>query len=64
MQGMRRDAMNGSGGQPRARVQLPPSLNSATGGTSHRGFDRGNSRDTARTSRSIEQEIFDSAWDN
>lgn len=58
--GARNDAMRGDGGRPRTQTRLPPSLNSATGGTSHRG----NSRDTARTNRSIEQEIFESAFED
>jgi hypothetical protein len=58
LNGMRSDAMRGDGGRPRTRTALPPSLNSSSGGTSHRG------RDTARTSRSEEQEIFDSAFDD
>lgn len=56
--GLREDAMRGDGNGPRTRTRLPPSLNSASGGTSHRG------RDTARTSRSTEQDIFDSAFDD
>lgn len=63
--GARNDAMRGEGGQPRTQVRLPPSLNSATGGTSHRTSGaRMNGRDTARTSRSIEQEIFESAFED
>jgi hypothetical protein len=58
--GMRNDAVNGGN----TRVRLPPSLNGATGGTSHRGRDGRTSRDTAATSRSIEREIFDSAFDD
>lgn len=56
--GLREDAMRGDGNGPRTRTRLPPSLNSASGGTSHRG------RDTARTSRTVEQDIFDSAFDD
>lgn len=63
MASLQQDARSGDGGRARTRVQLPPSLNGASGGTSHRGRD-GASRDTARTSRSIEQEIFDAAWDD
>ena len=57
--GMRQDAS----GNRRTNVQIPPSLNGASGGASHRGRD-GGSRDSARTTRSIEREIFDSAWDD
>src|SRR5215813_10283615 len=62
---MRSDAMRGEGGRgPRTRVDLPPSLNGSTGGTSHRGRDSNVGRDSARTSASIEREIFDSAFDD
>lgn len=61
--GARNDAMRGDGGQPRTQTRLPPSLNGATGGTSHRG-GTGRGRDTAATTRSTEQEIFDSVWDD
>lgn len=57
--GARQDAVSNR----RTNVQLPPSLNGASGGTSHRGRD-GGSRDTAHTTRSLEREIFDSAWDD
>jgi hypothetical protein len=46
------------------QTRLPPSLNSAAGGTSHRGGMNGRSRDAAYTNRSIEQEIFDSAFED
>ncbi len=59
--GARGEALRGEGGRPRTQTRLPPSLNSATGGTSHRSGMT--SRDTARTTRSVEQEIFDSVWD-
>jgi hypothetical protein len=63
--GMREDAMRGDGGRPRTQTRLPPSLNAASGGTSHRGGGGNmNGRDTARTTRSIEQDIFDSAFDD
>lgn len=61
--GARTDAIRGDGGRARTQVRLPPSLNSATGGTSHRGTGM-NGRDTARTNRSTEQEIFDSAFED
>jgi len=57
--GMREDAMRGDGGRPRTQTRLPPSLNAASGGTSHRGRDF-----TARTTKSVEQDIFDSAFDD
>jgi hypothetical protein len=51
------------GGQPRTRTQLPPSLNGATGGTSHRGGNA--SRGTGgRSTRSVEEEIAASAWED
>lgn len=59
MDGMRQEAS----GTQRTNVRLPPSLNGASGGSGHRGRD-GNSRDTAYTTRSMEREIFDSAWDD
>jgi hypothetical protein len=63
--GARQEALRGDGSGPRTRTRLPPSLNSATGGTSHRSDgNRGNGRDTARTSRSLEQEIFESAFED
>jgi hypothetical protein len=47
------------------QTRLPPSLNGATGGTSHRGAAmNGRGRDAAYTNRSIEQEIFDSAFED
>jgi hypothetical protein len=60
--GARNDAMRGDGdGAPRTRTRLPPSLDGATGGTSHRG---GNSRAAPRSARSTEQEIFESAFED
>jgi hypothetical protein len=44
----------------RTQTRLPPSLNSASGGTSHRG----GSRSSARNMRSEEQDIFASAFED
>lgn len=57
--GMREQAVRSGNMQ----TKLPPSLNSASGGTSHRS-GMGRSRDSAATTRSIEQEIFQYAFDD
>lgn len=49
--------------QRRTQTQLPPSLNGASGGSGHRGRDN-SGRGTAHTTRALEREIFDSAWDD
>ena len=64
--GMREDAERGDGeGQPRTRTRLPPSLSGASGGTSHRSRDAApRGRNGIGTSRSEEQEIFASAFED
>jgi hypothetical protein len=63
--GARNDAMRGDGGRPRTQTRLPPSLNGATGGTSHRGDTAPRGRGGgARSTRSEEREIFESAFED
>jgi hypothetical protein len=63
--GARSEAMRGDGGAPRTSTQLPPSLNGATGGTSHRGDTAPRGRGGGvHSQRSIEEEIFESAFDD